>query len=91
MTIYRIRDKQTGKFSLGGEYPLWSTRGKVWTTLGGLRLHLNQIFFPEYNKSRDLDTTHWEVIEYEVVETEKSRYPIYDAVDPKKLVEILKK
>jgi len=43
MTLYKIRDKNTGLFSCGGAYPNWSKKGKVWVALNYLNLHLNLV------------------------------------------------
>lgn len=41
MTLYKIRNKDTGLYSTGGTSPRWSKHsGKVWTNLGNLRRHL---------------------------------------------------
>jgi hypothetical protein len=46
MSTYKIRDKNTGKFSTGGTRPGWTKRGKAWSTLGYLKAHLAQVDSP---------------------------------------------
>jgi hypothetical protein len=39
--IYKIRRKSDGLFSCGGTYyPFFSKDGKIWTSIGGLKIHL---------------------------------------------------
>lgn len=40
MKLYRIRNKETGLYSTGGERPRWSTVGKVWVGIGPLKNHI---------------------------------------------------
>lgn len=44
MSTYKIRDLATGLFSTGGSTPRWSKRGKVWTNLGHVKRHLQQLW-----------------------------------------------
>lgn len=43
MTLYRIRDKNTGLYSKGGSPPEWGKIGKVWVALHHLNAHLSMI------------------------------------------------
>ena len=95
MKIYRIRDTATGLYSKGGSdanvdsgHSCWSKKGKVWTGLGPLRMHLNQFLSDGYCKKKGIPST-WEVIEYELIETEVSVKPVHEILDPKKLIDIL--
>lgn len=57
--FYKVRDKNTGLFSMGGCYPRFKKGGKVWYQIGHLKNHLNQFkALPVY----------WEVCEYPVIE-----------------------
>lgn len=96
MKIYRIRDTATGLFSKGGSdanvakgSSCWSKKGKVWNGLGPLRLHLNMFLEDGHCTTKGIPST-WEVIEYELVETELSAKPVHEILDPKKLIGILK-
>lgn len=73
MTVYKIRDKETGLFSRGGAaclYPIgWGKRGKIWSALSFVMAHLDM--YLQYQESRSgiayyickvPDT--WEIIEY---------------------------
>ncbi len=92
MSFYKIRHKKTGLYSKGGMYvnasgtgSFWNTCGKTWDTLGKLRAHITS----HMNKYNSTDMTDWEVIEYEQVV--KNVKPIHEVIDPKKLVELLKR
>jgi hypothetical protein len=64
MKIFKIRDTATGLFSMGGHSPRWTKKGKAWTNIGHVKNHIN-------NLSRHVikNVDHWEVVEYELVET----------------------
>jgi hypothetical protein len=38
--VYKLRDKNTGKFSPGGNYGQFTTEGKTWSSLKNLKSHL---------------------------------------------------
>lgn len=42
--MYKIRNKQTGLFSLGGLFPTWSERGVRWTSMPQVRMHITEAF-----------------------------------------------
>jgi large subunit ribosomal protein L5 len=56
MIVYQIQHKDTLLYSTGGRRPRWSKKGKMWTSLGGLKNHLNLVDTVRYEKA--------EVIEY---------------------------
>jgi hypothetical protein len=93
-TFYKIRHKKTGRYSKGGTYvnaegnnSYWSEKGgKTWDTLGKLRTHITSHMNRYYGAT---DMSDWEVIEFKSVPT--SVKPIHEVVDPKKLVELLKR
>ena len=73
MKIYKIRDKNTGFFSKGGNPPLFDKIGKSWTSFKNVKLHLRMIsagydddckFIYDPDKIKSL-----EVIEYRLVAT----------------------
>lgn len=39
MILFLIRNKTTGLYSTGGNYPSWKKNGKVWTSRGALSGH----------------------------------------------------
>ncbi len=43
MKLYKIRDKKTGLFSMGGVYPRFTTKGKIWNGSGPIKSHLTQM------------------------------------------------
>ncbi len=48
--MYRIYNPVIDKFSRGGLYIHWSKNGKVWATMGNLKLHLTMIKqYPDYS------------------------------------------
>jgi len=89
MNVYKIYNKETGKFSTGGTDAAknsvwcWTAKGKVWQGLGPLRLHLNHII-----RNGGVPDT-WEVVVYDVVEAE--RKTVNDMIKPEKLIELLSK
>jgi hypothetical protein len=72
--FYKIRNKNTGEFSKGGLRlrstgdVTWGKKGKTWDTLGTLRSHLNQHLGNSSYGYKQTDMSHWEVVEYHVVE-----------------------
>ena len=94
MKIYRIRDTVTGLFSKGGadantSHWQWGKTGKIWKGIGPLRSHLNQFLPGGDAREKGIPTT-WEVLEYEVVETQVSARPVHEIIDSKKIINILK-
>jgi hypothetical protein len=87
MNVYKIYNKETGKYSDGASdaamntFRHWSTRGKVWQGLGPLRVHLNHVI-----RNGGIPDS-WEVVTFDV--TEASRKPVIDLIKPEKLIELL--
>lgn len=81
--VYKIRNKTTGLFSGGGAYPRWSKKGKVWTSMGNLRNHLNMFktyrsgFSPQFKD----ELSSWEVIEYHITMAEQEKETNPTAMD----------
>ena len=93
ITFYKIRHRVTGKYSKGGSYAnaegnniFWNNSGKTWDTLGKLRAHLTSHMNRYYGAT---DISDWEVVEF--VSRPTSVKPVYEVIDPKKLVEMLKR
>ena len=76
MKIFKIRDTETGLFSMGGSCPRWSKKGKTWTNIGHVKTHIRGL-----NKFYIKNVDHWEVIEYELVETSVSTVSVQSIVD----------
>lgn len=76
MKIFKIRDAQTGLFSMGGMFPRWTKKGKSWSNIGHVKTHIK-------NLSRHLikNIDHWEVVEYELVETTVSTVRVQTIID----------
>jgi len=89
MKVYAIRHRITGKFSKGGssvdEHGTgyhWGKRGKIWTDIGPLKLHLRQYiedsgYRKHYKNNIPQD---WIVVEnfngdWKEVQTARSYYP----------------
>jgi hypothetical protein len=69
MKFYKLRDMTNGKYSMGGNYPKWNDKGKIWLNIGSLKSHLTT-----YSKTtKQPISPFWEVIEMEV--TEALAYP----------------
>jgi hypothetical protein len=67
VTVYKIRCRATGLYSLGRTIPRWNKTGKVWKRIGDLRNHLSLVA-DDWNGKRELPA-EWEVVEYELVES----------------------
>jgi len=53
--MYKIKRLSDGKFATGGVYNSFTQRGKVWSTLTGLKLHLQQFLRgQDYSPPADL-------------------------------------
>jgi ribosome-binding ATPase YchF (GTP1/OBG family) len=63
MKIYKIKNTETGLFSKGGTVePSWSKKGKTWSSIGHLKVHLANV------DHRRCNTDKWEIYEIEVSE-----------------------
>ena len=95
MIFYKIRNKNTGQFSKGGLRlhstgdVQWSKQGKTWDTIGKLRSHLNQHIGGPKSTYKSTDMSHWEVVEYHVIE--QSAKSVHEVLDSKKIVDMLTK
>lgn len=43
MKVYRVKNLDTGLFSLGGLHPRWGKKGKLWTGEGPIKSHFRLI------------------------------------------------
>lgn len=48
--MFKIFNKKTNLFSMGGSYPRWSKNGKIWATKAALSNHLALINAPHFYK-----------------------------------------
>lgn len=72
MKSFKIRDTATGLFSTGGDKPRWSKTGKVWQSIGHVKLHLQQLCWRfEYPRTA-------EIVEFTLSETGST--PVHDAL-----------
>lgn len=85
-TYYKIRSKTTGLYSNGKTYSTWTKDGKTWTNISKLRAHLTLRLNGRIIHDA-LD--NWEIVEYEVKESNIKN--INDVINPKRLIDILKK
>lgn len=60
--VYKIRNKETGLYKLGGAYYKWSRLGKVWKSASALSLHFS--LYSSYSMKVNMDD--WVVEEYEL-------------------------
>jgi len=84
--FYKIRDKKTGLFALGGSR-YWTKKGKVWTNLKNLKLHLNYVLEHSYyddrlNKYMSGDV---EIVEIKTVYSEHPFMNIKDYINDLKI------
>ena len=74
--VYKIRHKD-GTFSTGGMHPYFTSKGKIWHTLGALKNHLNYATNSYYNRKHVGILTAFskyadsEVIAYEMISVER--------------------
>lgn len=71
MKLYRIRNINTGLYSLGGGSPRWNKTGKVWKNIGQLKNHLNiyreiQARYQQRKESEIQIPQEWVIEEYEL-------------------------
>ncbi len=66
MKVYKVQHKVSGLFSSGGSCPRWSTKGKVWTSMGHVKVHLAQAHEPQRGH-KQAPYTQAEVVEYDLM------------------------
>jgi len=74
-TIFKVRDTKTGLFSSGGYNPHFTEIGKSWDRLCGVKTHF-KLHLRGYRGSVVRPAkipASWEVVEFELVETEKGK------------------
>lgn len=76
MKIYKIRNKNSGLFATGGNYPNFGKRGKVWVDTADLYLHLSTCNYAITTYANNL-----EVVEYKIQESKS--YPLLETADEK--------
>lgn len=68
--VYKIRNKKTGLFSTGGMDPKWKPKGKIWVSIGAVKIHLSQFKkwdCETYRSVKDgLVSEDWEVLEFNI-------------------------
>lgn len=86
ITVYKVRNKNTGLYSKGTGYNEWHKVGKTFDTLGKLRSFITRTFNSNYAKQF---VSEFEIEEYEVrcVGTKQ----VHEVMDPKKLMAMLSK
>ena len=84
MIYYKIRSKKNPTMFRKADGS-WNTSGKVYDTLGKLRTILTLAI----NHWNPKDISDWEIVEYEV--TVKAIKEPHEVMDPKKILEILKR
>jgi hypothetical protein len=63
---YKIRNKETGQFSKGGTWSVWTKQnGKTWNNIGALKNHLNQ-FLWNGELRHDYPYHNAEIVEVEI-------------------------
>jgi hypothetical protein len=94
-TVYKIRRKSDGLYSTGGHYPSFTVKGKVWNSKSALHNHLN--FNPttttySYSQNPFIGAQYekhdayagCELVEIEVVQTEKTSIKLDDYREQKR-------
>lgn len=75
-TAYKIRSKETGMFSRGGDSRVWTKKGKTWSTIGHLKNHLAMFISKDGTKKGDYPYNNAEVVEIKVDYNECNRYSV---------------
>ena len=70
--VFRIRAKDTGLYSSGGQVPTFDKKGKAWTNIGHVKNHLIEVARCKGTWNR-IPTElaipeNWELVEFEVHE-----------------------
>lgn len=86
--LYKIRHRETGLYSTGGQWPSWTRSGKTWTTLGTLRSHLAQHLGDKRHR-RATDMSQWQVVEIEVREV--AHHDVHSILSSKQMLKLLTK
>lgn len=72
MLVFRVKNLRTGLYSTGGGYPSWTKRGKLWTSKGALKNHLNLVRQAAY-----LPADEFVVVGYQLVDHVTQQEPIH--------------
>jgi hypothetical protein len=86
MKIYKIIHKNTGLYNAGGTTPRWTKKGKKWSSLGHLKLHIISQLNYNYTTNQysyNKDILNWEVIEIEVSEMVNSKFNAHALIEEK--------
>lgn len=57
MKVYKIKNLTTGLYSLGGLYPRWGKKGKLWNSKQAIKSHLRLVETEWYDYKRK--GYHW--------------------------------
>lgn len=85
--LYKIRHRETGLYSTGGQYPSWTRAGKTWSKLGTLRSHLAQHLGSDWHRGTDMSA--WQVVEIEVREV--AEHDVHAILSPQQMMRLLTK
>ena len=80
MTVYMVRNKETGEYSNGGPNPEWvpHKRGKIWKTKGTLNQHLTaggMISTSNHRREKARFYAEAELVEFELTEKRTEEMP----------------
>jgi hypothetical protein len=67
--VFKIRDKDTGLYSAGGTYSIFTRVGKTWSTAGYLKSHLTAWADMGYHRSPRPIPDNWEIVQLVQIET----------------------
>lgn len=93
MIFYKIRNRaDPTKYRLAGGEPKWNKSGKVFDSIGKLRLMIsNCMTYNSYarNAHNLNDFSNWEIVEYEVKELSTKK--VHEIVKPETVMKLLKR
>ena len=88
-TVYKLKDKTTGLYSMGGVSNKFNKQGKIWKSKGHLINHLKQFIRSKENILYK-NMNNWIVIEYEIHElSESDLFSFMSNNDPKIELDLL--
>lgn len=85
--LFKIRHRDTGLYSTGGQWPSWTRAGKTWSNLGTLRSHLAQHLGDKHRRGTDMSA--WQVVEIEVREV--AHHSVHEMLSTGQMVRLLTK
>ena len=68
--VYKIRDKKSGLYSVGGTYISFTEKGKIWIGKQNLMRHLGLFeldYYKKYNRYQNCEVVAFAMVEKEII------------------------